>query len=125
MRLPLVFLIFVTLLTGCATVIRGSSQPVTFNSEPEGAQVIINGNLRGRTPMTVNLKKNEFKNVMFKKQGYETKIVPLTTSYDSIAILNVFWDSSTTDLATGNAYEYSPDIYNVQLVKSGNAESKN
>ena len=28
---------------GCASIIEGRTQPVTFNSEPPGAQVVING----------------------------------------------------------------------------------
>ena len=107
---------------GCATVFKGSSQSVTFNSHPEGAQVIINGNVRGRTPMSVNLKKNKIKSVLIRKEGYITQTISLDTSYDATALWNIFWDSSTTDLLTGNAWEYQPDTYSVQLQKDTGAK---
>jgi hypothetical protein len=66
---------------------------------------------------TLSLKKNKYKNVMFKKDGYSTQTMALDTSYDAIALLNVFWDLSTTDLITGNAYEYAPNTYFARLRK--------
>jgi hypothetical protein len=54
---------------------------------------------------------------MFKKDGYSTQTMALDTSYDAIALLNVFWDLSTTDLITGNAYEYAPNTYFARLRK--------
>jgi len=111
-------------LNGCATVFRGSQQPVTFNSEPEGAKVLIDGNLMGRTPTTINLKRNKYKNAMIKKDGYETAMVSISTSYDAISILNILWDSSTTDLLTGNAWEYDPNHYTVSLVKKDASDAE-
>jgi len=104
-------------LGGCSTIFHGSQQPVTFNSEPEGANVMIDGNLLGKTPTTVTLKKSKYKTAMIRKDGYETATVNLDTTYDALTLLNIFWDSSTTDLVTGNAYEYDPNAYNVVLVK--------
>jgi hypothetical protein len=111
-------LILSTLTTGCATVLHGSTQMVTFNSQPEGADIFVEGNLMGKTPATFNLKKNKYKTVEIKKDGYDRASVALSTSYDTVALLNIFWDLSTTDLATGNAYEYEPNSYTVKLVKS-------
>ncbi len=104
-------------LSGCATIFKGSSQSVSFNSEPEGADIIIDGMPMGQTPATLSLKKNKYKNVMFKKDGFSTQTMALDTSYDAIALLNVFWDLSTTDLITGNAYEYAPNAYFARLRK--------
>jgi hypothetical protein len=117
-------LLIVLLLTGCSTVFHGSQQPVSFNSEPEGAQVLVDGNLMGRTPMTVNLKKNQHKFVVIKKEGYQAQTMPLTTSFDGLTFLNILWDSSTTDLITGNAWEYSPGRYSTKLQRLGNGNSK-
>jgi len=112
-------------LTGCATIFHGSTQAVTINSVPEGASITVEGNLMGKTPATFNLKKNKYKNVTVKLDGYDASVVPLTTSYDAITILDIFWDCSTTDLVTGNAYEYEPNTYTVQLRKSSEEPKKN
>ena len=110
-------------MSGCATVLKGSNQTVAFNSEPDGAQVIIDGVPMGMTPTSLSLKKNKFKNVMFKKEGYNQQTLALDTAYDALALLNVFWDLSTTDLLTGNAYEYAPNAYFVKLSRSSTEEA--
>lgn len=112
------FAIGIVLISGCATVFKGSNQSVMFNSEPEGAQIIVDGIPMGQTPQSLSLKKNKYKNVTFKKEGYSSQSMALDTSYDAIALLNIFWDLSTTDLITGNAYEYQPNAFFVKLNKT-------
>lgn len=115
----LVFAAFLALSSsGCATVFKGSSQVITFNSEPQGAEVILDGISMGVTPVSLNLKKNRYKTVMIKKEGFQVISQPIQTGYDAIALINVFWDCSTTDLITGNAYEYEPNSYYFNLRKS-------
>ena len=116
-----VFLLVVAgliLSSGCASVLKGTSQAVTFNSEPEGVQVIIDGKKFGVTPLSVSLKKNKYTNVVFKKEGYKSRSVIIEKRFDGIALINVFWDLSTTDLITGAIYEYSPNSYFVELKKA-------
>ena len=54
---------------------------------------------------------------MIEKDGYRTETMPLDKKYDGIALLNIFWDLSTTDLITGAAYEYQPSTYHFKLKK--------
>lgn len=105
-------------LTGCAGVINGTDQTVTFTSEPSGATVVIDGMSRGRTPLSIKLKKNAYDTIMIKMDGYRTITRPLDKKYDSIALLNIFWDLSTTDMITGAAYEYEPNTYHFELEKT-------
>lgn len=37
-------------LPGCATIITGSSDSVSFDSQPEGARVVVDGQVVGKTP---------------------------------------------------------------------------
>ncbi|GAB4349998.1 MAG: hypothetical protein OHK0038_28490 [Flammeovirgaceae bacterium] len=111
-------LIFIpTILFGCASVFKGGSQVVSFSSDPDGAEVIIDGQSRGETPLSVSLKKNKYSTVTIKKKGYKTISRPLEKSYDVVALLNITWDSSTTDLISGAAYEYEPNTYHFKLSK--------
>lgn len=107
----LFFLAGLLLASGCVSIIKGTSQTLSFNSEPEGAEVWIDGKSFGHTPLAVSLKKNRYSVVTFKKKGYRTQTVPIESSYDGLALLNIFWDLSTTDLITGAAYEYAPTMY--------------
>ena len=66
---------------GCASIIEGRTQSVTFNSEPAGAQIVINGVPMGVTPATITIKKSDYDNanVQFKKEGYHDQQASLHT----------------------------------------------
>ena len=102
---------------GCASVLKGTSQDVTFDSSPQGAEVYVDGGNMGKTPLTLTLKKNAYDNIMVKKEGFETQNIPLEKSFDGVAIINIFWDLSTTDLITGALYEYKPNQYFFEMKK--------
>jgi len=77
------------LATGCASILKGSDQKVSFNSEPSDAKVVITDVrqakevLVGSTPFTTTLKRGAgyFKkakyNVTFEKPGYQTEAIVL------------------------------------------------
>ena len=104
-------------ISGCATVISGTTQTLTFNSEPSGAEVYLDGARIGSTPVSLSVKKNEKDTVMIQKEGYKTITRDITKSYDPVTILSVFWDYSTTDMISGAAFEYEPNSYFVELDK--------
>jgi hypothetical protein len=105
---------------GCCSVIKGTKQAVTFESNPEGAQVLIDGVSMGVTPLTTKLKKNAYDTIMIKKDGYATQTQSLEKKYDGLALVNIIWDLSTTDCITGAAYEYEPNKYYFELKKEEN-----
>ncbi|MBH0178002.1 MAG: PEGA domain-containing protein [Nitrospira sp.] len=57
---------------GCATIVVGDKQSLTFDSEPAGAQIFINGVSMGLTPATITIQKRNYENatVVFKKGGH-------------------------------------------------------
>lgn len=107
----------VALSTGCASIIKGTDQVLTINSEPDGALVSIDGISVGVTPLATKVKKNSASVIMIKKDGYKVQTMPLDKKYDGIALINIFWDLSTTDLITGAAFEYVPSTFHFQLKK--------
>jgi len=60
---------------------------------------------------------------MVSKDGYAAQPVPLTTAFNSVAVLNIFWDLSTTDFLTGAVWEYAPSSYYANLKPSGVADA--
>lgn len=107
----------VVLFASCSTIFKGTSQSITFSSEPPGAEVLVDGISMGQTPVTIKLKKNKYDSLMLKKSGYVAATRPLDKSYDPLTLLNVFWDLSTTDLVSGAAFEYEPNQYHFTLIK--------
>lgn len=110
--------LFVTM-SSFASIIKGTSQTITFNSEPSGAKVYLDGQMFGETPLTLKLKKNKYDSIMVKKEGYVTQTAFLNKDYDGVALINIFWDLSTTDLITGAAFEYNPNQFFFDLEKRG------
>jgi hypothetical protein len=105
---------------GCASIMEGKTQSVSFNSEPAGAQILINGLPMGVTPATITIKKSEYDNanVLFKKEGYQDQQATLHTK-----VTGWFWGNiitggllgSGTDAISGAMWEYSPDKYFVTM----------
>lgn len=117
--------IFVLTMSGCVSIIKGADQTVTFASEPSNAEVLVDGLSMGKTPLTVSLKKNKYSSILIKKDGYRSQSRPLEKKYDALALLNVFWDLSTTDMISGAAYEYQPNSYFFSLEKAEPETSSN
>jgi len=102
---------------GCATIVTGTDEPLTFTSEPEGATVKVGGKLVGKTPLTVAIKKDRHVAVSFHKNEYKTHITHLHTKknpwmWGNLIFLNL---PSFTDLATGADIEYEKKHYFVTL----------
>jgi len=72
-------LFLVVSVTGCATLFKQKSRTVHFSSDPNGANIFINGNRMGKTPLPLNLSNKHAVTVVFKKDGYEDKTYIINT----------------------------------------------
>jgi FlaG/FlaF family flagellin (archaellin) len=71
--------ILVVLLGGCATVLKGNTQDISFASDPGAAQIYLNGIYFGTTPFTIELDSTTSYTVEFRKEGYRSKTVVLNS----------------------------------------------
>jgi hypothetical protein len=106
--------------SGCATVVKGTDQNMTFNSEPDGATVTVGGRAIGKTPVSVTIDKAQHQSLTFEKEGYKPYTTELSTTQDGWfwgnAVFLVYgFFGSTTDASSGAIYKYSPDHYFVTL----------
>jgi hypothetical protein len=105
--------------SGCASIVGGgSSETLTFNSEPDGATVTISGRTVGKTPVSVEVKRDKNKTVTFEKDGYKTQTAQLSTTLNGWFWGNILiggFLGSTTDSVSGAMYEFQPDQYFVTL----------
>jgi len=105
---------------GCATIFSGSTQSVSYSSEPTGAKVYINGQYMGNTPFEINLRKNKSYTIVFKKDGYTSKSVIINNTVGAgWIVLDVLGGllPVVIDAATGNWYTLSPDNVRAVLEK--------
>lgn len=107
-----------SLVFGSATIFSGSTQSIAIDSEPSGAKVYVDGQLRGVTPLSIMMDKTVSSHeIRVQKDGFADINVPMSKQFDPVAILNIIWDLSTTDFLTGNVVEYSPNNYYFTLEK--------
>lgn len=103
---------------GCASIISGTTQEISFHSNPEGATVTVDGVALGKTPMRYPLKKSKHRSVAFELDGYKKLSLPLDSR-----LAGWFWGNivfgglvgSTTDGISGAANEYAPNQFMVTL----------
>lgn len=110
------------LLSGCGTLFSEPVQPVVFTSDPQGADVIVNGAFVGHTPVTVPFDRDTFDEriVVIRTPGYATAQFRMSKALNTIAILNLCSLLSwATDAFTGGLIEYSPNAYFVELQPAG------
>lgn len=105
------------MLSSCATIFTGSKQTVQINSMPPSADIEVDGIKVGVTPMAVPLKKGfTGQTLSLKLDGYETKTFQPVTTFNPVAVLNLFgligW---AVDAATGAMMKYDPKVYDVKL----------
>jgi hypothetical protein len=106
------------LLCSCATVFSPGHDSLTFTSEPAGAEVFIDGQRAGATPLTLRMDRQTFHTarVTVRADGYEPRVFPLSKSLNKVAIFNLtFWPSWITDALSGSMIEYAPDSYYIEL----------
>ncbi len=121
-------LLFLFVLEGCASIMHGTSQEMTFQSSPEEVTVTVTGRVIGKTPVTSRLDKKSGQSVVFTKEGYKPVTMELTTTLDPWFWGNIVLGGvigSTTDGINGSVHEYSPSQYFVTLTPDGVSNVEN
>ena len=116
-------ILFLTL-QGCASIINGKTQELTFSSVPDGATVSINGRIMGKTPLTITIDRKDGQTLTFEKEGFTIQTMQLTTSLEPWFWGNIVLGGvvgSTTDGISGAAVAYSPTQYNIALAPKNQA----
>ena len=104
--------------TGCATVVKGTSQGILISSDPADAQVQVDGVNRGRTPVDVQMKRKRDHLVTISKEGHRTKSIPVIKGVGGAVWGNVLvggligWG---VDAASGAQYNLNPPTIFVKL----------
>jgi hypothetical protein len=112
--------IFCIILSDCATIIHGTKQDIAFSSNPTGADVLINGVNKGRTPVTINLKRKEECNVKILLPGYLPYEINIIRKVDGWIAGNIIFGGLIgliIDAADGAMYKLSPEQVNAELKK--------
>ena len=111
-------LVFGLTIAGCATIISGSDQLITVNSNVQGAEVYLSGQLLGTTPLSANVKRGQEGIMRVTADGYQPYQVALNKSINTVFFVNLLSGGafgSSTDYSTGAMYQYEPSTFMVSL----------
>ena len=117
-KILLALFISVILFSGCATIFKGSTEAVNFTSQPQNADVIVNGVNLGKTPVELSLKTNKTYTIEFKKEGFSSRTVVLNNSVSGgFVVLDILGGllPVVIDAATGAWYTLDQEHVNAIL----------
>ena len=103
--------------SGCATIIHGTHQRVSIQTDPPGATARMAG-MTCETPGALQVDRQSPTQVVIEKEGYKSKTVNLETSVDPLLFLNCLCTSVVgivVDLATGGGFSVEPEHIRVRL----------
>lgn len=110
------------LTAGCATIMHGTSQEISISSVPSGAEVIVNGQTHGLTPVVADLKRKDQHLIQIQLDGYqpfEIRLVRRTSGWVWGNIVLGGLIGLAVDAISGGLYKISPDEVRAELSKSG------
>jgi hypothetical protein len=109
-------------LSGCATVTRGTTNQVTFVSEPPGAEMQTSVGHRCTTPCTIEFSRKQEFVATFSKVGYKSEQIPVQTRVAGSGAAgfagNVLVGGLVgmgVDAATGSTLEHFPNPVSATL----------
>ena len=68
----------VSVWTGYATILKGTGQGMSITSRPSGAEVLVDNESKGITPVSAKLRRKENHTVVIRLDGYEPYETVLT-----------------------------------------------
>jgi hypothetical protein len=127
MRTILFFLTVTLIASGCATLLTGTNDNISFSSTPQGAIVYKDGVELCRTPCSVPVKRTlNSEDIEFKLDGYETRVFTLDKQFNVVSVINLGslfgW---AVDAASGSLVKYGRKSYDLEMEMSTLSVSEN
>ena len=99
-------------LCSCASIMsQGGQQSIAVNSQPPGADVVVNDTHLGVTPLHVKLDRRQEYTVRLRKAGYEPYEQRLAKQVDPLFFVNlVFLPGFVVDIATGSWQQFPGQV---------------
>lgn len=112
-------------LGACATVINGTSQPVEFRSDPDGALIELVSGLKCTTPCEYSMKRGQDSRVTFTREGYQPVTVYIQSRTGGGVAGNILAGGiigGVVDASNGASNHLYPDPVYVRLVPTGSTD---
>jgi len=115
------------ILTGCASIFRGTTQSIDISSSPSRAKIYVNGENRGQTPQTIIIDRGADNRIRLMLDGFEPYEITLTKDLSVFyAVIDLFTFpvvNLVIDFVTGAIYTQLPENLDAVLAESESAKS--
>lgn len=114
------------LMTGCASIIHGTTQKIGISSSPTGAAVSVDNKAYGNTPLFADLKRGEEHIITIEVPGYEKTQLTVTKKLSGWVWGNILFGGLIglgVDAMTGGLYDLTPEQLSAEMKKSGSTVS--
>lgn len=111
--------------TGCATIVNGTSQAVAFKSDPSGAVVKLVSGQSCTTPCQYEMKRGADSKVTYTKEGFEPVTVYIQSRTGGSTFGNILAGGvigAVVDSSNGSSNRLYPNPVYVRLVPEGSSE---
>ena len=118
----------VSVWTGCATILTGTGQGMSITSRPSGAEVLVDNESKGITPVSAKLRRKENHTVVIRLDGYEPYETVLTRQTSGWVFGNILFGPGVVigiavDAISGGMYKFEPSSVNADLGTKAKATS--
>ena len=118
-RIALATAVLMAFGTGCASIVHGTRQNIPVSSDPAGASVYVDGELRGATPLTLQVRRGDSTTeVKVELEGYRPVQQTLNRKFSWWYTGNVFFGGLigfAVDAVNGAMWYQNCDEINVIL----------
>jgi hypothetical protein len=108
--------------TGCARIVSGSNQQISFSTTPAGATVIVDGVPSGTTPVTVPLARKHAHLVRIELAGFAPYEMRLERDLNGWFVGNVAFGWAVgiiVDISSGAMFKLTPSEVTAALNRGG------
>ena len=118
---------FCFLLSGCATIMTGTTQTISINTTPSNANVWVDGIYVGASPISVNMKRDKSHIVRVELEGYQPCEMVLNKELNEWVFGNIIFGhfiGLAVDAISGSIYKLTPEQANMRLEQNVAYSSK-
>lgn len=87
--LTLSAVIFASAISGCATIVSGTTQKLNVTTQPSGALAKVDNNISAQTPTVLTLERKSDHTIEISKEGYKTATVLVKRTFNGMATGNI------------------------------------
>jgi hypothetical protein len=114
----ILIIIILAISSGCATIIHGTTQDIGITTDPSGAEIVVDGRERYKSPIKITMKRKDDHIVEVSKDGYQKETVNIKSVVSGAVAGNIIaggligWG---IDAASGGQYRLVPENVDIRL----------